>query len=152
MKICSSCKQEKPDECFSWRNKTKGIRTSYCKECHTKYLRNHYLTHKKYYLDKRREQDITFNEWFTLLKSSMKCCMCPEDSPECLDFHHLNPEEKEHDMGYLRKSSSKIAVYRELKKCVAICSNCHRKVHSGRLVLSKDLLTAYELYIAGHVA
>jgi hypothetical protein len=44
-----------------------------------------------------------------------------------LDFHHLNPLEK--DMKYLnhRMSFEKLKV--ELDKCVLLCANCHREKH-----------------------
>lgn len=46
-----------------------------------------------------------------------------------LEFHHVNPEEKDADWGILKKKSwDKIT--KELDKCVLVCSNCHREIHN----------------------
>jgi predicted HNH restriction endonuclease len=59
-----------------------------------------------------------------------KCSMCKESFPPCCyDFHHLNPSEKETKISQLiHLSSDKLAV--EIKKCIMVCSNCHRIIHS----------------------
>jgi len=47
-----------------------------------------------------------------------------------LEFHHLNPEEKEINFG----SNTNLgwgAVKEELKKCILVCANCHREIHYG---------------------
>lgn len=46
----------------------------------------------------------------------------------CYDFHHIDPTEKEGNIGELLSSSfDKIVL--ELDKCVLLCSNCHRIRH-----------------------
>ena len=47
-----------------------------------------------------------------------------------LDFHHLDPLEKENTISRLMAGSYSITtVLQELKKCVCLCSNCHREFH-----------------------
>lgn len=62
-----------------------------------------------------------------------KCCICGYDKCDsALEFHHLDPSEKETTFGKLRaniKSWEKIV--EEMRKCVMLCSNCHREVHAG---------------------
>jgi hypothetical protein len=51
---------------------------------------------------------------------------------EALDFHHLDPTKKDYDLGKMRASPmawSRIVV--ELKKCVMVCSRCHKEIHAG---------------------
>lgn len=49
---------------------------------------------------------------------------------EALDFHHVNPNEKDFNIsGSHSRSWEKIEL--ELKKCVLLCANCHREIHSG---------------------
>ena len=51
---------------------------------------------------------------------------------EALDFHHLDPLEKDFGLGdgYGRNwEKTKI----ELDKCILVCSNCHREIHSNLL-------------------
>lgn len=54
---------------------------------------------------------------------------------EALEFHHLDISQKDFgisDKGYTRSWET---VKSELGKCVMLCSNCHREVHSGILQL-----------------
>lgn len=47
-----------------------------------------------------------------------------------LDFHHIDPTEKHFNFG----SKHTIAIgdlETELKKCVCLCSNCHRELHEA---------------------
>lgn len=57
-----------------------------------------------------------------------------------LDFHHINPNEKDFTIGN-RNFKLKECV-EEIKKCVLLCSNCHREIHAGiwniREILEKD--------------
>lgn len=58
-----------------------------------------------------------------------KCQLCGYDKNEkALEFHHINPEEKEFSLSdcALKKLEE---VYNELQKCVLVCANCHRIIH-----------------------
>lgn len=61
------------------------------------------------------------------------CQICGYDRhPNALEFHHLNPSEKEMSLASLRASPKSIdVVIEELKKCIMLCSNCHKEVHAG---------------------
>lgn len=60
-----------------------------------------------------------------------KCQCCGYDRcVESLDFHHINPENKEMNLGAVRanpKAWEHIA--NELRKCILICRNCHGEIH-----------------------
>lgn len=58
------------------------------------------------------------------------CCKCGYNKHSAaLEFHHINPEEKEFTWTKLRlKSWDKII--KELDKCVLVCANCHNIEHS----------------------
>lgn len=47
-----------------------------------------------------------------------------------LDFHHLNCAEKSHTIGELVNRRKSLVVL-EINKCCVLCSNCHRRHHSG---------------------
>jgi len=47
-----------------------------------------------------------------------------------LEFHHLNPEEKDFSIGYKGYTRSWEKVKEEIDKCMLVCSNCHRELHS----------------------
>ena len=68
------------------------------------------------------------------------CIICGEKELVCLDFHHLDSSEKDFGIGkqFHIKQFSKIE--EEIKKCVVLCANCHRKVHANIIKLQGWLL------------
>ncbi len=60
------------------------------------------------------------------------CLLCNEKEPVALDLHHLDPEQK--DMSPAEMVSFNSERFKaEIRKCVVLCANCHRKVHAGIL-------------------
>lgn len=114
-KVCTKCKKELPINEFNWRDKNKGIRRSECKYCHTEYM-------KEAYEEKRK--------LVSEIKSKMKCKKCGEYRQYMLDFHHLNPDEKEETIARMTSNTTRIEkVTEEIKKCIVFCANCHREFH-----------------------
>ena len=59
-----------------------------------------------------------------------KCEICGYDKcGAALDFHHIDPTTKENHIAHLGHSLK--AMVAEAKKCVMVCSNCHRELHAG---------------------
>lgn len=59
-----------------------------------------------------------------------KCQLCGYNkSIRALQFHHLNPEEKDFTISGGTKSFEKMKP--ELDKCILVCSNCHAEIHDG---------------------
>lgn len=46
-----------------------------------------------------------------------------------LEFHHLDPKEKDITISKSGHCSSWEKVKNELDKCILVCSNCHREIH-----------------------
>ena len=46
-----------------------------------------------------------------------------------LEFHHLDPDVKESDISHMWKGSWK-KLEKEIKKCMLLCSCCHREEHA----------------------
>ena len=66
------------------------------------------------------------------------CCqICGYNrSMNALEFHHIDPNEKEISFGDARANNTKWdLLVEELKKCIMLCSNCHKEVHEGITVL-----------------
>lgn len=60
-----------------------------------------------------------------------RCLLCGFDKfQEALEFHHVNPQEKEFSLtsSNMKNLADQLI---ELKKCVLLCANCHRGVHAG---------------------
>lgn len=58
-----------------------------------------------------------------------KCLICGyKKHTEALEFHHLNPKEKDGNLSSIINQSQR---KEELKKCIILCANCHRATHAG---------------------
>jgi hypothetical protein len=55
-----------------------------------------------------------------------------------IDFHHVNREKKERDVSEWVRCASYKKFYEEIKKCILLCSNCHRKLHAGQFELTEE--------------
>lgn len=50
-------------------------------------------------------------------------------SLSALEFHHLDPNEKDFSLSKGGHCSSWEKVKKELDKCILVCANCHREIH-----------------------
>lgn len=59
-----------------------------------------------------------------------KCQICGYNRCiNALEFHHVNPEEKDFTISGGTKSFDTLKP--EIDKCILVCSNCHREIHAG---------------------
>jgi hypothetical protein len=61
------------------------------------------------------------------------CYFCGESDPAVLQFHHIDPETKEFDVGNSHQSQGIEKVRREIAKCIVVCGNDHLRIHAGIL-------------------
>lgn len=65
------------------------------------------------------------------------CCqVCGYDRCiRALDFHHIDSSKKDFTISSnCNKSWERIKI--EIDKCILVCSNCHREIHSGLVDLT----------------
>lgn len=75
-------------------------------------------------------------EQFQDYKKTLFCVACGESESVCLDFHHTDPSKKEKAVGAMFGGNPSFQkVMTEVKKCVVLCANCHRKIHAGLIQL-----------------
>lgn len=123
MKKCSKCKQNKELDQF---NKT----GTYCKICTREKSRESYILNRDKILKKVKFFKTKYREWFVKYKSTLKCEKCNESHISCLEFHHIDPKQKDFEISYaLKHHMKKEEIELELKKCIILCSNCHKKLH-----------------------
>ena len=68
-----------------------------------------------------------------------KCCICGYDkSISALEFHHIDPQNKKYQLssGNCHKLQDDLE---EAKKCILVCSNCHREIHHSDIYKDVDL-------------
>ena len=60
-----------------------------------------------------------------------KCKKCGYDRCiDALEFHHIDPAQKDFNISSKGYTRSWIKVKAELDKCIMLCANCHRELHS----------------------
>ena len=65
-----------------------------------------------------------------------KCKICNYDKcVRSLEFHHLDPNEKSFALAQTGVTRSYDKALEEAKKCILVCSNCHREIESGLIKL-----------------
>lgn len=91
----------------------------------------------------RGERDVeTKQGWYKKVKENSSCFFCDEAFHAVLQFHHIDPDKKKHNVGNLVKKTNTLEELKEeASKCILLCSNCHNKLHADdhKLELPKDL-------------
>ena len=64
------------------------------------------------------------------IKVERGCSECGERHPAVLQFHHVNPEEKDGRVSHMVATNvSWDLILAEIAKCIVLCANCHAKIH-----------------------
>lgn len=136
MKTCSMCKIPKDEGLFSKKKASKDGLQSRCNGCMSKTMISVYYKDISAWNSKCRRQKGRKYTWVNELKSETKCVNCGEAESCCLEFHHKDPSTKEYEISkMISDCASDERILEEMKKCVVICANCHRKLHVGRISL-----------------
>jgi hypothetical protein len=103
-----------------------------------KHGKKHYEKNKAYYIAKAAERRKKYQKAWVEYKSKLSCQHCGENHPATFDFHHVERGPENVKIFQLIKNGSYKKVYEELKKCVVLCANCHRKLHYEEEQAKKD--------------
>ena len=114
---CIRCNKNKLTKHFYKKKSTKGYH-SYCKVCLNT-------------VTVERLQKIKID----CIEYKGGACICCGYNKYfgALEFHHKNPKEK--DFSISKTSLSFLKLKKELDKCVLVCSNCHREIHAGIIII-----------------
>lgn len=119
LKVCASCKIEKPiSEFYTFIKRGKESYYSYCKPCAKVIFKER---------DNRNSFKAKAVEY-----AGGKCTICGYDRCQrALEFHHKNPKEKDFSISSMTFNRKELTqdVIEEVDKCVLLCANCHREVH-----------------------
>jgi len=111
--------------------KRKEYMKQYGKEWYQQNKEKHCLAAKRRRNKHREEVKQFVNEY----KASKGCCKCFENETICLDLHHVGNDKITDISSTIKNCWNKEEILNEIKKCVVICANCHRKLHSGLISL-----------------
>jgi hypothetical protein len=114
-KHCKRCETTKNADEFYRRRQGTNL-SSYCKPC----TNNQTL-----------ERQRRFKKECIVYKGG-SCQVCGYDSCDgALEFHHLDPSQKDFSIAHARLTKFDNKIKEELDKCAILCCNCHREAHSG---------------------
>jgi len=107
------------------------------KQKQKEYSAKHYRDNKnneKIRIDKTKKEKRA--EW-NAFKGSLSCSNCGFSHVAALDFHHLDPKMKEDNVHQFVSDGKFAKAYEEIKKCIVLCSNCHRILHYNERMIKK---------------
>jgi predicted transcriptional regulator len=114
-KYCPMCQTTKPVVDFYNRRNKKG-NSPYCKPCTNVQVIERQRNLKQLAIDYKGG-----------------CCeKCGYNKYNgALEFHHLDPTQKDFTIAHLKLTSFNETIKKELDKCILVCANCHREIHGG---------------------
>jgi hypothetical protein len=63
-------------------------------------------------------------------KAMYGCARCRTFDRIVLEFHHLDPSVKDETVALMvRKRTPWGVIQTEIRKCIVVCSNCHKRIH-----------------------
>lgn len=138
MKRCTKCRENLPLTAFAINRSKPGGLSYECRQCHREIRKSYYLRHKKHEIRRVAQyRDVTSD---LINQMRRPCVVCGESEKVCIDFHHLDPSKKDFAIGSIvRTGLSRQKILSEIRKCVCLCANCHRKVHAGLVLVATRL-------------
>lgn len=156
MKECKKCKTIKDESEFYRQTKRSGNKRlcSWCKKCSSlsasegrkklrlenpelvrEQERKWHHSNKDKYNQKTKERSRALKQKCVEYKGG--CCInCGFNKYlSALDFHHIDRSEKDF---MITQTTNWDKIRIELDKCILLCSNCHRALHSGDLKINNS--------------
>lgn len=103
------------------------------REDHKRALKRYYKKNTQKFANSKRKRKDKIRKFLVEFKLANPC-KCGEKNPACLQFHHLDPTEKEIALSQvITKCWGIEKIKKEIEKCEVMCANCHLKLHySGK--------------------
>jgi len=96
---------------------------------HKEYSKKHYEKNKaagdKRLVKSNQDKKKAWKEF----KNTLSCVQCGFKHPAVIDFHHVDPKTKIKGVHEWARMGSYKKAFEEVKKCIVLCSNCHRILH-----------------------
>ena len=102
---------------------------------HAEYSRKYYEANKEKVLANVKVNRAVGKARWDTFKRTLKCTQCGFNHPAALDFHHVDPSEKENLVSKLVSNGCFAAAMEEVQKCIVLCANCHRVHHAQEQAL-----------------
>jgi hypothetical protein len=99
------------------------------KRKHAEYSKKYYEANKqKIITNGKIRKKIRKVDW-QAFKATLSCVNCGENHPATFDFHHVERHPDNRKVHKLLQGNNIGGALEEIKKCIVLCANCHRKHH-----------------------
>lgn len=109
-----------------------------CPKCNKKFFMKKNATTRKFCYDCMPETGHSgaqyrkfYKQWGVEYKGNKCQCCGYNNCLDALEFHHLNPNEKDFNISDRNLTYDWEKIKNELDKCILVCANCHREIHAG---------------------
>ena len=127
-KISNSLTKREKQYCKCGNELSKNNRSGMCCKCISKNKKTSYQNIVSW-RNRKKEELVKYK--------GGKCEVCGYSRClKAMDFHHLDPNEKEFTISSKIRGLDKL--YEEVDKCILVCSNCHREIHAGTITLPEQ--------------
>jgi hypothetical protein len=139
IRVCSKCGTGRPLTDYNFKNRSRGLRHSYCRDCGKELTRRHYRQNKRQYLDRNLRAYARRRDFVRSVKSR-PCADCGIQYPYyVMDFDHRDGELKMYELNSVVRMTMR-DIIDEIGKCDVVCANCHReRTHQRRRNLCRRL-------------
>jgi hypothetical protein len=123
---------------------TAGVQPRFCKTCNREIVRKNEKTSDCWVCTNKKQRIRNISKVQELTGKS--CWFCGYNIFwGALEFHHVNPENKLHNLSTREMQFSWDRILRELKKCVLACSCCHKEIHAG-IIENNEVIKQFKNY------
>lgn len=106
------------------------------------YSKTYYKKNKQSVLAKTATRKRATKRKWIAFKAKQKCYHCGAKHPAIIDFHHVIRDKTKRSVNLLVNSLHNYqAAMEEIKKCIPLCSNCHRILHWKEKTIAKRRAT-----------
>jgi hypothetical protein len=96
---------------------------------HAEYSKKYYEANKEKVIAKNKVRKKERKVDWRAFKATLSCVNCGEDHPATFDFHHVERHPDNRKVYKLLQSNNIGGAIEEIKKCIVLCANCHRRHH-----------------------
>ena len=84
--------------------------------------------YKKYFVKSQKSAYDRGQTFINKHRALVGCQKCGEKRYWVIDYHHVDPNQKDHPVTYYKTAALEV-LKKELKKCIPLCRNCHTDFH-----------------------
>jgi hypothetical protein len=99
------------------------------KQKHKEYSKRYYEKNKAAHKQRVSLRKKELRVLWAKFKSTLSCVYCGENNPATFDFHHIKKDPTNRKVYRLLQQQNYNGAREEIKKCIVLCANCHRKHH-----------------------